>query len=266
MSRRHRLIALVLVIASFGVVRASDAYVLIVHDILLGIQFVAQNEQVQNIWTQVDSARRLWRRLSSALSTGRIAAYTVPETRWREYRGSDDDPLNAYTPLRLALINGDPDGRGYRQVVPPLPADLSPDDADPSDTSRERIATLDRTVRLIDGYSQLAVHQIATNRTAGKATNRVLAAIDEDRRGRVSGSVALLQDIAGARTAGIHDGHMRNITLAYLLESELAEQMLMRDSDAVQLRVDIERRTTFPDVAHQSRAGTTELLRTWRLP
>jgi hypothetical protein len=266
MSRRARLITLLLLVVVLGTVRPTDAYVLIVHDIVLGIQFVAQNEQVQNIWNQVDSARRLWRRLSSALPVGRIAAYTVPETRWREYRGVDDDPLDAYTPLRLALIDGDPDGRGYRQVVPPMPPDLAPSDADVSDTSREHIAALDRAVRLIDGYSQVAIHQIATNRTAGKATNRVLAAIDDDRRTRISGSVALLQDVAGARTAGVHDGHLRNITLAYLLESELAEQMLMRDVDATQLQVDIERRSAFLDVAQQSRAGTTELLRTWRLP
>ena len=266
MSRRHRFIVVVLVIVSLGAVRTSDAYVLIVHDILLGIEFVAHNEQIQNIWTQVDNARRLWRRLSNALSTGRIVAYSVPETRWREYRGTDDDPLNAYTPLRLALINGDPGGAGYRQVTPPLPAYLPVAGSEPTDASRERIATLDRAVRVIDGYSQLAIDQIATNRTAGKATNRVLAAVDEDRRSRVSGSVALMQDVAGARAAAVHDGHMRNITLAYLLESELAEQLLMRDSDAVQLQADIERRTAFPEVARQSTAGTSQLLQSWRLP
>jgi hypothetical protein len=266
MPRHRRFFILALVLAMLAIGRSSDAYVLIVHDIVLGIQFVVQNEQVQQIWTQVDNARRLWRRLSSALSTPRIAAYTVPETRWREYRGADDDPLNAYTPLRLALINGDPDASGYREIVPAPPIYPGPAAATLSDANRERVAAIDRTVRLIDGYSQLAVDQIATNRTAGKTTNRALTAIDDDWRGRTTGSVALMQDIAGARLAGAHDGQMRSITLAYLLESELVEQILARDSEALHLRADLEKRSAFPEVARQSRAGTTEVLRDWRLP
>jgi hypothetical protein len=264
--RRHILFALAVTGLCLVSAPATQAYVLIVHDFALGLQFVAQNERLRQSWEQVNRARQIWRTLSYALPIGRPIAYAVLETRWREYRGTgEDDPFDAYNPLRLGLIHGDPDGQGYQRTAVPIPVYPAAARDAVSPATRQQLAETYRAILTIDGAAQLAVHQIATNRTAGKTTQRALTAIELDLATRSSGQVALLQDLAGAALLDARDGQLRNTTLNHLVELDLAEQLLWRETDRAQLAVDAERRQSYAAVAERTRAGTSELIHGWRL-
>lgn len=264
--RRRALRLLAVIGLSLVTATATQAYVLIVHDFALGLQFIAHYERLRQSWEQVNRARQIWRTLSYSLPLGRPGAYAVAETRWREYRGTgEEDPFDAYNPLRLALIHGDPDGEGYQRTSVVLPVyPLAVRGALPPG-SRQHLADTYRIILAIDGAAQLAVHQIATNRTAGKTTQRALTTIEQDLGPRSTGQVALLQDLAGAALLEARDGQLRNTTLNHLVELDLAEQLLWRESDRAQLAVDAERRLGYATVAERTREGTSELIHGWRL-
>jgi hypothetical protein len=246
---------------------ATQAYVLIVHDFALGLQFVAQYERLRQSWEQVNRFRQIWRSLAYALPLGRPIVYAVAETRWREYRGTgEEDPFDAYNPLRLGLIQGDPDGQGYQRTSVALPNYPSAVRESLGPAARAQVAATYRSVLAIDGAAQLTVHQIATNRTAGKTTQRALTAIEQDLGPRSTGQVALLQDLAGATLLEARDAQLRNITLNHLVELDLAEQLLWREADSAQLAVDAGRRQSYTAVTERARAGTSELIHGWRLP
>lgn len=265
-ARRRALLVLAATTLCLATATATQAYVLIVHDFGLGLQFIAQYERLRESWEQVNRARQIWRTLSYALPFGRPTAYAVQETRWREYRGTgEEDPFDAYNPLRLGLIHGDPDGQGYLRTSVPIPVYSPVVRGALGPATQQRVVETYRAILAIDGAAQLAVHQIATNRTAGKTTQRALSAIEQDLGSRGVGQVALLQDLAGAGLLDARDGQLRNATLNHLVELELAEQLLWRETDRAQLAVDAERRQAYAAVAERTRLGTSELIHGWRL-
>jgi len=228
------------------------------------IQLVRIWSQAQSQYNEVVEQRRLWRKLAMQLPTGRQTQYLVPPTPWSITRGTDDlDPFGIYPPLRRAIEIGDPTGLQWRRAVVPLTLYPAAVLAEMTAEQRLHVAREYTHPLTSDGLGIMAIHALAYNREGHQATSRALDRLADRLRAGDGGNIALHQELAAAELLAVREEHLRNIYLAYLLESEVADLKRVRDSETDRLNGDILQRRLGATLTAATTADTDRVLATF---
>lgn len=182
---------------------------------------------------------------------------------------SSHDPSLALfgRPWIQGLNIGDPTGTAYYAATLPLMRPVWP--AHLSAPARQTFARQYATVEISDSVATMGGHQVALARDYHR---RLQTAVDDLEDDVMNGSpryhemTAVLDKISAAELIGRRQDMLSNQLLSHALEQLLARSKRQRDTEAVNLNMQL---TTWRDATAANDAfvaGTGDALRTWRQP
>jgi hypothetical protein len=269
MTSRIRRLAIVIIICVGTHVGATSAsaQVAVIDPINIARAIITASE-LAAVYEQQQRLYAIWDEYRQALAPGAKRKYLSVDVPWRTHLPVED-PFDVYRPLMDAIDLGDPRGAAYERVVghvPPYPTEVI---ASLEPATRQRVAASVGAVMATDGWARLAIHTLGQGREGGLASTRALDTLQRDFTSDEradNGSIAVLQEIAGADLLTSRDNQIGNQMLSSLLEAAVVRHLRLRDALASALHVDIERRHNYLTVAKQANQDTSQLIQGWRLP
>jgi hypothetical protein len=189
---------------------------------------------------QAELARDYWADLVHWIPDGGQARYRTPALNPRAHR-TDIDPFGDYDRFRRAIEAGDPTGSAYQHIVGELP--IPPDETLQS-TEPESRRTLVDTVTLglmIDAYEIVGTHALGYHRNVMRQASSAIDALQEDFMAHRTGNIEMLQLLVGTELLDAKATTPRNVSLYYLLRSELVDLKATRDATARVIATEIAR-------------------------
>jgi hypothetical protein len=224
--------------------------------------------QLAAVYEQQQKLNAIWDAYRQALAAGKKLQYLTADVPWRAHLPVDD-PLNVYRGLMHALDNGDPRAAAYDAAIGELPTYPANIISTLTPIERQRVTATTGAMMATDGWARLAIHTLGQGRGAGQESSRALDALQRDFASDTredNGSIAVLQQIAGADLLMSRDNQIGNQTLSSLLEAVVVRHLRVRDAMATELTIDLERRQHYLSVAGGANQNTSQLIQTWRLP
>ncbi|MPY90855.1 MAG: hypothetical protein GEU99_23445 [Luteitalea sp.] len=196
---------------------------------------------------QAELARSYWADIVHWIPEGGQIRYRTPDLNPRAHR-TDPDPFGDYERFRDAIENGDPNGSGYQQIAGELP--LPPSELFQAAHPDARRALIDATTLalMIDGYEIVGTHALGYHRDVLGQANAAIDNLQEDFMAHRTGNIEMLQLLLGAELLNAKATTPRNVSLYYLLRSELVDQKAARDATARAITTDIARARRLHDL------------------
>jgi hypothetical protein len=229
--------------------------------VITATQLAAVYEQQQRLYA-------IWDEYRQALAAGKKLQYLTSDVPWRAHLPIDD-PLHVYQGLMNALDHGDLRGAAYDTAVGGVPSYPTGILSPLSNDERQRVTSTMGAMMATDGWARLAIATLGQGHGSGLESSRALDALQRDFASDAredNGSIAILQQIAGADLLMSRDNQIANQTLSSLLEAAVVRHLRLRDAVASELTVDIERRQHYLAVAGVANQDTSRLIQNWRLP
>ncbi|MGH9160383.1 MAG: hypothetical protein ACRD2X_10425 [Vicinamibacteraceae bacterium] len=189
---------------------------------------------------QAELARHYWADMVHWIPDGGQVRYRTPDLNPRAHR-TDIDPFGDYDRFRRAIEAGDPTGSAYQHIVGelPIPADETLQSTDPE--SRRALIDTATLGLMIDAYEIVGTHALGYHRGVMGQANAAIDTLQEDFMAHRTGNIEMLQLLVGTELLDAKATTPRNVSLYYLLRSELVDLKATRDATARVIATEIAR-------------------------
>ena len=168
----------------------------------------------------------------------------------------------------VALNSGSGSLAGYQQAVTPL-RNYGPVWERIDNSQQTQIGRNYATVELSDGVTVNALDQLGKVRANSGAVENAIDTLETDSLSdaeAMNTEVGVLNKINAGSVIGVRNGQDTNKLLASILDHQMVEAKARRDAEVQSINNDIALRQMAADVDDQHLTGSTEILRSYRLP